>query len=76
MVTAQTATTPIIDDDIFEEVDKFEKRGDWTKERHEKPERSAEEVDADILRLQAERRARMGIEKEIDFSRKNMLIFI
>ena len=29
--------------------------GDFTRERHERPERSHEEVSADILRLQAER---------------------
>jgi len=30
-------------------------RGDFTKKRHEKPERTEEEVDADIMRIQAER---------------------
>jgi len=38
----------------------FAGSGDFTRERHEQPERSFEEVTADILRLDAERRARTG----------------
>jgi len=39
----------------------FVRRGDWTKERHEKPERAMAEVAADILRLQAEHPERLTI---------------
>jgi len=39
----------------------FVRRGDFTKERHEKPERTMAEVAADILRLQAEHPERLTI---------------
>jgi CRISPR/Cas system endoribonuclease Cas6 (RAMP superfamily) len=45
---------PVIDDDVFEEVDKFEKQGDWTEERHNILEKlSMEEIAAEILQGQA-----------------------
>jgi hypothetical protein len=44
MMSAISTTTP----------QKFIGRGDFTKERHERPERSMEEIEADILRLEAE----------------------
>jgi hypothetical protein len=55
MVTAQAIPATIIDDDIFEEVDKFEKRGNWTEERKEVLKNiTGEEIDAEVMRLQAE----------------------
>jgi len=52
MSTAQAIPAPVIDD-IDNEDDDFIKVGDWTKERHELK-ITAEEFDAESLRLQAE----------------------
>jgi len=49
MTTAQATVAPPID------LTNFIGRGDFTKKRHEKPERTEEEADADIMRIQAER---------------------
>jgi len=55
MATAQATTQVMKSGNII-------RRGDFTKERHEKTERSAAEVDADILRLQALHPERLTIE--------------
>jgi len=54
MATAQAAISPTVEDG-------FIRRGDFTKERHERPERSEDEVWADIMRLQAEHPERLTI---------------
>jgi len=57
MATAQAVTKPVVEevDDIFEEVDTFEGRGDWTAERHEILDvLSKEEITAELLKLQEE----------------------
>jgi len=54
MATAQAAAAPIDRKKVIE-------RGDFTKERHERPERSAAEVNAAILRMQAEHPERLTI---------------
>jgi len=52
---------------IFEEADKFKKRGNWTEERHEILEKlSMEEITADIMRIQAENPGRFSTPEEID----------
>jgi L-ribulose-5-phosphate 3-epimerase UlaE len=56
MTAAHAATEPGIDlvDDVFDEADKFECRGDWTEERKEILKNvTGEEIDAEIMRLQA-----------------------
>lgn len=56
MAMVHAAHDPVIEDDgIFEEVDKFEKQGDWTEDRHEILETlSMDEIAAEALRIQAE----------------------
>jgi hypothetical protein len=57
---------PVIDDDVFEEVDKFEKQGDLTEERHEILEKlSMEEIAAEILQGQAEHPERYSTPERI-----------
>jgi len=54
MTTAQATVAPI-------DLKNFIGRGDFTKERHERPERTEEDVDEDIMRIQAERQGRQNI---------------
>ena len=55
MATVRAISEPVIDDDIFEEVDSLEKEGDWTEERKEVLKNlTGAEIDAGIMRLQEE----------------------
>jgi len=66
MATVQAASEPAIDDDVFEEVDGFEKTGNWTEERHEILEKlSMEEIAAEALRIQAEHPERYSTAEQI-----------
>jgi len=65
MAMVQTTPEPVIDDDVFEEADKFKKRGNWTEERHELN-ITAEKFDAEIMRLQAAHPERGLTREELD----------
>jgi len=54
-----------IDDNVFEEADKFKKRGNWTEERHELN-ITADKFDAEIMRLQAAHPERGLSREELD----------
>ena len=49
-------------DNVFEEADKFECRGDWTEERNEVLKNlTGAEIDAEIMRLQAAHPERLTV---------------
>ncbi|GBU21438.1 hypothetical protein R80B4_01329 [Fibrobacteres bacterium R8-0-B4] len=67
MATVQTTPIPVISDDIFKEVDKFKKRGNWTEERHEVlKDLTWAEIEADAMRRQAEHPERYSTPEEIN----------
>jgi len=57
----------IMDDDIFDEVDRFKKRGDYTAERKELLKNvTGAEIDAEVMRLQAEHPERFLSRTELE----------
>jgi len=67
MAKVHAEPEPLIGGNIFEEADKFKKRGNWTEERHAILEKlSMEEITADIMRIQAENPGRFSTPEEID----------
>jgi len=69
MAMTHTIPEPLIDAEeeaLWEEVDNFKKRGNWTEERHEILEKlSMEEIAADIMRIQAENPDRGATPEEL-----------
>jgi len=66
MAMLQATPESVSDDELFAEVDSFEKTGDWTEERHEILEKlSMEEIAAEILQGQAEHPERYSTPEEI-----------
>jgi len=73
MATIQAATEPVItepiidesmaeEDALFDEIDKFEKRGNWTEDRKEILKNlTGAEIDAEIMRLQAAHPERLTV---------------
>ncbi|MDR2692847.1 MAG: hypothetical protein LBB74_01365 [Chitinispirillales bacterium] len=68
MATLHAATLdPVIDGNIFEEADKFEKRGNWTEDRHDVLKNlTFDDIIAEAKRLEAENPGRFSTPEEID----------
>jgi len=72
MATVQTATEPVKTeqltelDALFDEIDKLEKRGNWTEDRKEILKNlTGAEIDAEIMRLQAAHPERLTVKTYI-----------
>ncbi len=58
---------PVISDDIFKEADNFKKRGNWTEDRREILKNlTGAEIDAEIMRRQAEHPEKYSTPEEIN----------
>jgi len=68
MAMVHAAPEPVIDgeDDIFKEIDKFEKRGNWTEERHEVLKNlTLDDIFAEAERIQAANPGRFKTPEEL-----------
>jgi hypothetical protein len=67
MATVHATLEPVNDGGIFEEADKFRKRGNWTEERHEVLKNlTGAEIDAEAKRIKSANPGRFSTPEEID----------